>query len=235
MNVVEVVLETQGKVGFASREVGRTVDSAEYVLNTALHYALGFASGRYVDTEHRPTYVEDTDSIVDELYITPAEPLESPNYWTTIYNARGDRYTTINYSAADDPNQDINIPRFGRERAFSHGNEFRCYVIPKDGNAGTIVSELPPYARLGKKRGKVKLHVRTIEARKEEGKFTLNHPIGAYDYNGKPLGSVISKNMRPTPLLLQAEYEDEFLEIPRGMDEPPAKLPLDLEFLSTKR
>lgn len=235
MNVVEVVLETQGKVGFASREVGRTVDSAKYLLNTALHYAFGVASGRYVDTEHRPTYVEDTEGIVDELYITPAEPLESPNYWTTIYNARGDQYTTINYSAADDPDQDINIPRFGRERAFSHGNEFRCYVIPKTMSANKVASDLPAYVRLGKKRGKAKLYVRTVEARREIGQFTLNHPISTYDYDGIPLGSVISKNMRPTPLLLEAEYEDEYLDIPRGDGEPPAKLPLNLEFLTTKR
>jgi len=234
MNVVEVVLETQGKVGFASREVGRTVDSAEYILNTALHYALGFAQGRYVDTLHRPKYVEDTADVADDVYITPAEPVESPSYWTTIYNARGNRYATINYAAANDPDQDINIPRFGRERAFSHGNEFRCYVIPKDADASEVVSDLPAYVRLGKKRGKAKLHVRTINGRRKNGEFTLNHPIGAYDYEGKPLGSVISKNMRPTPLLLQAEYEDEHLEIPRD-EEKPAKLPVALTFLAKKR
>lgn len=235
MNVVEVVLETQGKVGFASREVGRTVDSAEYVLNTALHYAFGFAKGRYVDTKHHPTYVEDTKDIVDDLYVTPADPIESPNYWTTIYNARDGSYTTVNYAAANDPDQDVNIPRFGRERAFSHGNEFRCYVIPRESDAEEIVSSLPAYIRLGKKRGKAKLHVQTVEARQETGRFTLNHPIGAYDYDGSPLGSVISKNMRPTPLLLQAEYEGKSLSIPRGDDEPVAKLPSGLQFLKTQR
>ena len=235
MNVVEVVLETQGKVGFASREVGRTVDSGEYLLNTALHYAFGFSSGRYVDIKHRPTYIEDTEDIADELYITPAEPLASPNYWTTIYNARGDRYTTVNYAAADDPDQDINIPRFGRERAFSHGNEFRCYIVPKETTAAAILSHLPAYIRLGKKRGKAKLHVRTVEAKRKEGQFTLNHPISVYDYTGDPLGSVISKNMRPTPLLLQADYVDDYLEISRPDNEPPARLPVDVTFLATKR
>ena len=235
MNVVEVVLETQGKVGFASREVGRTVDSGDYILNTALHYAFGFATGRYVDTEHRPTYVADTDDIVDDFYITPAEPLATPNYWTTIYNARGDRYTTVNYAAADDPDQDINIPRFGRERAFSHGNEFRCYIIPKETASADIASYLPSYIRLGKKRGKAKLHVRTVNAKKNKGEFTLNHPIGVYDYGRNPLGSVISKNMRPTPLLLQARYDDEYIEVPRSSEDSPARLPTDLTFLNNKR
>jgi len=235
MDVVEIVLETQGKVGFASREVGRTADTAEYLLNTALHYALGFAAGRYVDTIHRPTYQEDTAEVVEDVYITPAEPLDQPDYWTTIYNARGDRYATVNYAAADDPDQKINLPRFGRERAFTQGNEFRCYAIPRAESARELLSELPAYARLGKKRGKAKIHTRLVTARRETGRFTANHPFSVYDYDGTPLGSVISKNMRPTPLILQAEYEDEHLTIPRGENEPPARLPTDLQFLRTKR
>jgi len=235
MEVVEIVLETQGKVGFASREVGRMADTAEYLLNTALHYAFGFAAGRYVDTQHRPTYQEDTADIIDEVYFTPAAPLDQPEYWTTIYNARGDRYTTVNYAAADDPDQKINLPRFGRERAFAQGNEFRCYAIPRERSAREIRAEIPAYARLGKKRGKAKVHTRLVTARRETGRFTANHPFSAYDYDETPLGSVISKNMRPTPLILQAEYEAEHLAIPRDGDEPPAKIPADLQFLRTKR
>jgi CRISPR-associated protein Csc1 len=235
MKIIEVVLETQGKIGFASREVGRTADTADYLLNTALHYAFGFAVGRYVDTIHQPTYVEDTAEIADELYITPAAPLEQPEYWTTIYNARGDKYTTVNYPAAEDPDQDINIPRFGRERAFSHGNEFRCYILPYEMTAHDVCADLPSYIRLGKKRGKAKLRSRIVEARREQGQFSLNHPIGVYDYEETPLGSVISKNMRPTPLILQANYDDEHFAISRGKNEPPVKLPANLRFLETKR
>lgn len=235
MQVVEVVLETQGKVGFASREVGRTVDTAEYLLNTALHYAFGFAKGRYVDREHRPTYIEDTAGIVDKFYITPAEPIDSVSYWSSIYNARGDSYTTVNYAAADDPDQDINLPRFGRERAFSHGNEFRCYILPSKRSARSIADDLPAYVRLGKKRGKAKLHTRLVDARREAGTFTLNHPIGAYDHSGKPLGNLITKNMRPTPIIVQAEYDETYVAIPRDDEEEPAKLPTALRFLAEKR
>lgn len=235
MHVVEIILETQGKVRFASREIGRTVDTAEYLLNTALHYAFGFASGRYVDTKHQPTYVEDTEAVVDQLYITPAAPRESPSYWTTTYNARGDDYTAVNYAAADDPDQDINIPRFGRERAFSHGNEFTCYILPREQSANEILDALPAYVRLGKKRGKAKVHARTVEARRQTGQFTLNHPISTYDYTELPLGSLVSKKMRPTPLVLQAEYEDEHLVIPRESDDAPITIPADLQFLKTKR
>lgn len=235
MNVVEVVLETKGNVVFASREVGRTVDTAEYLLNTALYYALGFASGRYHDSTLRPTYVEDTEDVADVVYVTPAAPVEQPDYWTTIYNARGDRYATVNYTATEDPEQHLNLPRFGRQRSFTQGNQFRCYLIPREGAAAELVERLPTYVRLGKKRGKAKLSARTVSARRESGQFTANHPFSVYDYDGTPLGSVISKNMRPTPLILQAEYEDDHLAIPRGSGSPPVKLPANLRFLETKR
>lgn len=235
MELIEVVIETEGRVGFAAREVGRTIDTGEYILNTALHYAFGLASGRYVDTEHRPTYIKDTADVADQLYVAPAEPLESPDYVTTIYNARDDRYATVNYAATEDPDQDKNLPRFGRERAFSHGNQFRTYLVPYERDVDLVLANLPDYVRLGKKRGKAKLHTRRVEARCETGRFVSNHPIGAYDYDGTPLGSVISRNMRPTPLILQAEYDDEHLVVPRENDESPAKLPADLRFLDAKR
>lgn len=235
MEVVEAVLETQGRVGFAAREVGRTIDSGEYLLNTALHYALGFATGRYVDTKHRPTYLEDTETAIEQLYITPAEPLESPNYITTIYNARGDRYATINYDATEDPDQDKNLPRFGRERAFRQGNQFRTYLLPRDLTARDIEESIPGYVRLGKKRGKAKVHTQIVEAQHRSGQFTANHPIGVYDYDGTPIGSVVSKQMRPTPLILQAAYEDAHLVIPREDRDSPAKIPTELEFLGRKR
>lgn len=235
MDVVEVGIETHGNVLFASREVGRTVDTAEYLLNTALYYALGFASGRYIDTIHRPTYIEDTDDVADVVYVSPAAPLEQPDYWTTIYNARGDRYATVNYSATEDPEQHLNLPRFGRQRSFTQGNQFRCYLIPRSGTANELLERVPTYVRLGKKRGKAKLSARIITARRESGRFISNHPFSVYDYDETPLGSVISKKMRPTPLILQAEYDDEHLVIPRENDESPVKLPADLCFLETKR
>ena len=233
MDVVEVILETQGNVAFASREVGRTADTAEYLLNTALYYAFGFSSGRYIDTKHQPTYLEDTQEVVDDVYITPAAPLDQPNYWTTIYNARGDRYATVNYAAAEDPEQHLNLPRFGRQRTLSHGNQFRCYLIPHKASPTTLVNELPTYVRLGKKRGKAKLSSRIVSAQRDVGRFTSTHPFSTYDYDGAPLGSVISKHMRPTPLILQAEYEGAYLTIPT--DEGQVKLPAELEFLKSKR
>jgi CRISPR-associated protein Csc1 len=237
MQVVEATIETKGGVWFASREVGRLADTAKYILNTALHYALGFAGGRYVDTTREPTYVEDTADIAEEVYVSPAAPLDGAEYWTTIYNARGDRYTTVNYAATDDPQQDLNIPRFGRRRSFSQANRFRCYLIPQDGvDADDVRHRLPRYVRLGKKRGKAEVRAETRVARRLSGEFTTSHPFGACDYDAVPVGSVISENMRPTPLILQADYEGEYLEIRTESKQESARvLPADLQFLKTKR
>lgn len=234
MKVIEARITTQGRVGFAAREVGRLVDTNEYILNTALYYALGFASGRYVDTEFRPTYIDDTSSVADELYITPAVPVETPNYSTALYNARDDNYVTINYAAEDDPQQSLNLPKFGRERRFSHGNEFRFYVLPRAMEPRKISDQISGYARLGKKRGKVRLDTRTLNAHQHDGEFLTNHPIGVHDYESTPLGNVVSKKMRPMPIILQAKYNDRYLSIPRE-NGPNVKLPEDLIFLKTKR
>ncbi|MFB6283637.1 MAG: type I-D CRISPR-associated protein Cas5/Csc1 [Halobacteria archaeon] len=236
MNVLEVRLTTQGRVGFASREVGRLVDTSEYILNTALYYAFGFASGRYVDTKFRPTYIEDTADVAEQLYITPAAPIEQPDYSTAFYNARDDEYAIVNYSAQDDPTgqQDLNLPKFGSERRFTNGNEFRLYVIPKSSKAQDVAKMMPGYARLGKKRGKVRVDTRIVEAYKSSGEFVANHPFGVNDYDNTPLSNVISKKMRPTPIILQAKYEDSYLAIPRE-NQPSAKLPTDLTFLGKKR
>lgn len=235
MDVIEVLIETQGRVGFASREVGRTVDTENYILNTALYYALGFASGRYVDTLFHPTYVEDTEDVAEQVYVTPAAPVNPPEYWTTIYNARGDRYASINYSAQADPDQDKNLPRFGRERAFADGNLFRAFAVPKEMTTNEVLEALPTYIRLGKKRGKARIETIRRTARRESGRYTLNHPIGAYDVTTSPLGNVISKNMRPTSLIVQGDYEGAHIAIPQREKEPPVKLPAQPTFLARKR
>lgn len=234
MDVIEARITTLGRVGFASREIGRLADTDEYILNTALHYALGLASGRYADTEFRPTYLEDTADVADEVYITPAAPISRPNYSTAIYNARDDTYASVNYSAEDDPQQKLNLPRFGRDRKFSQENEFRFYLIPKSVDVEEIIYRLPRYARLGKKRGKIRIDYIRRDTRHKSGEFTSNHPFGIHDYEGVPLGNTVSKRMRPTPLILQATYDANHLVISTENGRP-TKLPEDLHFLKTKR
>ncbi len=240
MDVLEGRIRTRGEVTFTSREVGRLADTEPYVLNTALYYALGLASGRYVDTSYEPTYVEDTADLADDVYVSPAAPVPgtNPNYVTTTYNATRDEYVEINYSAEDDPYEKQNLPSFGRRRSLAQGTHLRFFVVPRARSANSLVDELPQYVRLGKKRGKARVDFTIREATQESGSFRLNHPIGAYDHDEAPLGNVVTKSMKPTPLILQGDYEGEHLRIDRGdPDNEPdvVELPRGLTFLKEKR
>lgn len=241
--VLEAELRTRGEVWFASREVGRLADTESFVLNTALYYALGLASGRYVDTTFEPTYLADTADVADRVYVSPAIPIDEAgetNFVTTTYNTSDDDYASVNYSAQDDPDAKKNLPSLGRRRVLGHGNAMRFYLVPRDDDAETIQTRLPKYARLGKKRGKVRIDTRLRQAEHRSGQYRLGHPVGAYDTDQIPVGNLVTKRMRPTPLVVQADFEGEYLTVgPEDetdeSDEEPVRLPADVSFLRQKR
>jgi len=240
MDVLEATIRTRGEITFTSREVGRLADTEPYVLNTALYYALGLAKGQYVDRSFEPTYVEDTDPIAEEVYVSPAAPVPgtNPKYVTTTYNATRDEYAVVNYAAEDDPYESRNLPSYGRRRSLVRGTELRFFVIPWNRDAAVVADDLPQYARIGKKRGKARIDLTVREATRQSGSFRVNHPIGAYDHVEIPTGNVVTKSMQPTPLVLQGDYEGEYLRIDRSSaDTEPkkVKLPADLAFLAKKR
>ncbi|MCD4782839.1 MAG: type I-D CRISPR-associated protein Cas5/Csc1 [Candidatus Eremiobacteraeota bacterium] len=216
---------------YASRELGHLVDTGDYLLNSALYYALGFSKGSYVNIGNKPDYLVETSEISDKIYITPAVPIDTLTHMTTTYNARPDQYAVINYKAKDDPNARYNIPRYGRERAINQQNRFRFYILPyqTDTDAERLASELPTYIRLGKKRSKSRVDYVVVDSVVSSGTFTANHPFGVYDYDGIPIGNLISRKMRPTPLILQGTYEGDYMKIGETI------LPYKLEFLKKLR
>jgi len=251
---IEATIHTQGEVWFASREVGRLADTESYLLNTALYYAFGFAAGRYVDAQFEPTYIDDTKTAAEEVYVSPAAPVgqvgdavERTNYITSTYNTSDDNYATLNLSAQDDPDAKRNLPSYGRRRALGHDNFFRLYLIPREADAETLSDRLPQYVRLGKKRGKARIDSRIVPAEVQSGAFQLGHPISAYDSDQAPTGNLITKRMRPTPLLIQGDYSGEYIAIRvDDHEEEDTKsdgtgdseyvcFPSDVTFLRTKR
>jgi|APHM01.1.fsa_nt_gi CRISPR-associated protein Csc1 len=243
-SALAVTLRTQGEIWFASREVGRLADTEPYLLNTALYYAFGLASGRYVDRLFEPTYIDDTADIADNVYITPATPTEGvTNRITSTYNTSTDDYATINYSAQNDPNEGRNLPSYGRRRVLGHGNELRCYVLGRGLGTGELRAELPGYVRLGKKRGKARVKTKPLAVDDGTGMYELGHSIGAYDSDQTPVGDLITKQMRPTPLVAQGTYDGSHVVLsdPKPNSEAEdttgnsVKLPADLKFLRRKR
>jgi CRISPR-associated protein Csc1 len=237
MRAIEGTLRTRGEVTFTSREVGRLADTEPYLLNTALYYALELASGRYVDTNYEPTYLEDTAEVADELYVSPAAPVPgtSPTYVTTTYSPSRDEYVEVNYSAQDDPYEKQNLPSYGRRRSLTHGTELRFFLLARGGDPPT--DRLPTYIRLGKKRGKARVEFDDRPVSEQSGEYRLNHPISAYDSDQAPVGNVVTKSMRPAPLVLQGDYDGTYLSIDRAdVETPPdrVRLPADLRFLKSK-
>lgn len=246
---VECTIETMDRTLYASREVGDLVDAGDFILNTALYYAFGFASGRYANRGNRPSYIEDTSGIYRRLYITPARPEPAEEYTRRVWglsraavhigghsvswwNARPHRYAVKNWGAQDDPNRGKNIPKFGRERVLDQQNLFTAYILLYDGDAGSV--EIPRYIRLGKKRSKARVTTRIVECEIGEGEFLANHPFGIYDYEGVPIGDLVSVRMRPVPLIIQARYRGRYVRIPDA-DRGDVVLPYRLEFLKNRR
>jgi len=230
-HVIECTLTVLGRLLYASRELGHLVDTGDYILNSALYYALGFSRGNYVNIGNKPDYLIETDGIYDKLYITPAAPLGALTHTTTTYNARPDQYAVINYKAKDDPNAKYNIPRYGRERPINPQNRFRFYILPyqTDTDVERLAFKLPTYVRLGKKRSKSRIEYTVVDSVVSSGVFTANHPFGVYDYEGIPIGNLISRKMRPTPLILQGMYDGNYVKIGETI------LPYKLEFLKRLR
>jgi len=144
----------------------------------------------------------------------------------------------VNYAAEDDPYESQNLPSYGRRRSLARGTDLRFFVVPRERDAAAVADDLPQYARIGKKRGKARIDLTVREATRRSGPFQLNHPIGAYDHDATPVGNVVTKSMQPTPVILQADYEGDYLRIGRrdaDTDPETVELPSGLTFLATKR
>ena len=257
---VECSIETLDRTLYASREVGDLVDTGDYILSTALYHAFGFVSGKYINFGNKPSYIEETSEIYKKFYITPAKPESVGEYVSKIlgvqvmkgkakplpylgghsvsqWNARPHQYAVKNWKAADLPKDQKgkNLPKFGRERVLDQQNLLTAYILPYEGDAASLAARIPRYVRLGKKRSKARIRAIVVEGMLDEGEFFTNHPFGIYDYDGVPLGDLISIKMRPVPLIVQGRYSGKFVRIPCAGKRDDIVLPYKLEFLKAKR
>jgi CRISPR-associated protein Csc1 len=257
---VECSIETLDRTLYASREVGDLVDTGDFILSTALHYAFGFVSGKYINFGNKPSYLEETSEIYKKFYITPAKPELVGEYVSKIlgaqaskgkaiplpylgghsvsqWNARPHQYAVKNWKAAELPKEQKgkNLPKFGRELVLDQQNLLTAYILPYEDDAASLASRIPRYVRLGKKRSKARVMTKVVEGTIEEGEFLSNHPFGIYDYEGVPLGDLVSVRMRPVPLIVQGRYKGKFIRIPHAGKREDIVFPYKLEFLKAKR
>jgi CRISPR-associated protein Csc1 len=113
---------------------------------------------------------------------------------------------------------------------------FRFYVFPYGRDATEVVSQLPSYIRLGKKRGKGHVSYRIVDGARRSGEFTLGHPLSVYDHETTPTGGVVMKQMQPTPVWFEAEFDTEYYAIESPFrNQSRVCYPADAKFLATKR
>ncbi|WGI17877.1 type I-D CRISPR-associated protein Cas5/Csc1 [Methanonatronarchaeum sp. AMET-Sl] len=231
MKAYRLEIETEGFIRFASREVGRLVDTGDFISNTSLYYALGLVNSPYIDTLKKPTYIKDTNDIHRKIYVAPAVPINDLKHTNLLTTVSGNNYITLNLPASDSRNviNKKNYPKLGSERVLTPQNRFETFLIVREPDYSF---DLPRYFRLGKKRGKAKVHLEEIDVIEKTGVFNLNHPIGVYDTDMVPSANLITKKIRPVPLMLQARYEGKYLEL---NTDKVKKIPGDIGFLKQKR
>jgi CRISPR-associated protein Csc1 len=220
------------KVFFASREIDELFQTEPVLGNYALTYALGLAVSPYrlSEREDRPYYREDLSALnVQEIYVTPATPLDSPSLEVERFNGMVDSYwyKMANNAVATDLDVRFgarapvtNFPQKGRLRMLSRGNRFFCHVFSRDDFTP------PRYIRLGKFMGKVRVEVAEVwtepgtrQVRDERIACFLNPldlssdtEIGYYDFF----------NLPPIPLIRNAQlsgwmYDLGAYRLPLGM------------------
>jgi CRISPR-associated protein Csc1 len=229
LKAYRVEIETEGIIRGAAREIGRLVETGSYISNTSLYYALGISKSQYAETRGEPDYINQTADD-KSIYIAPARPINETKYTNLLTTVSGNKYAEQNLSAQDPDNEvaDMNFPKKGTEKVVTSENKFETFILSEE------ELDLPRYFRLGKKRGKCSLTVEEVEVEEREGEFTTSHPIGAYDTELNPQGNLLTRKIRPAPLILQALYEGPYYELKYG-DGEKATLPGDLEFLKQKR
>jgi CRISPR-associated protein Csc1 len=230
LQVYEGVLELMGELFFATLESGNRYITKPLILNTALYYALGYASGSYVNgaadrksKRQQPTYIEDTAACVDQIYVSVARPITPLRFTTENSNARGDDYIQQNQLE-----KQINSPtgKIGTRKQIQPGGKFRFFVLTFDG----AIPDLPSYVRVGKKRTKALIKWKSLLAKSHSGSFMMNHPVLVDDLARMPMGDIRFSRMIPFDVIEQGRFEGSYYSF-TCTDGDKVSLPADLRFL----
>jgi CRISPR-associated protein Csc1 len=230
----EGVLEMMSELFFASLEPGNNYTTKPLILNTALYYALGYCSGRYVNvsskkgsSKQNPTYVEDTASFYENLYVSPARPINSIRFASEISNARSDEYIQFNTYE-----KQMNSPtgKYGVRKQILPGGKFSFFLLSFDGSE----PDMPAYIRLGKKRSKAAITWSEHPVRVKKGSFILNHPVLIDDLTQIPSRDISFKRMQPFDVIERGGFDGDYIQIQKG-DKEDVLLPASIRFLQRIR
>jgi CRISPR-associated protein Csc1 len=200
MHVYQLYLQLEEPLYYASRELGRSYQTIEYIHNYALTYALGLAVSEYHDHIQVPRYKEHLEPLNDTgVYITPAKPHRS------AFESHTFKFADTRYHAHMEQSS-VNIPTFGRAREVSTGSSFTAYAISDSPRT------FPRWIRLGKWMSKTEVRARALFATTGEGPYVVKHVLNPLDLQDKPtLYDLI--NMPPVSLIDNARLHGKHLHI----------------------
>lgn len=204
---IELKLTPMDSFYYASREAGETFMTKEYVMNTALYYALGLLPSRFRTAEQRPKYLTHRDNSYwgNRVYLTPATALSRPEFQTRRFAVKTDTYRSVSERRSS------NFKETGHMKTIDPGLGFRSFALCESETArDELLESISPYCRLGKKMASARVQTEPFSVEQETGEFELGHPIGVLDLptsDYELLGSVSYQKMVPVNLLLSASIE----------------------------
>ena len=228
-------LELMSELFFASVEPGDNFTTEPIILNTALYYALGYAKGNYINfpakrsrgsVKQNPTYVIDTESLFETIYVTPAKVINKPEFTTELNNSRSDDYVQSNSLSNADSDANTPTGRYSARKQIQPGARFLFYVLTFDGSK----PDMPSYVRLGKKRCKALIEWEEVATSISEGEYKTTHPVLIDDLESIPLGDISFKRMQPFDVLQRGRLSGKYIKL--GTNDV---LPINARFLRRLR
>lgn len=199
---------------YATRELGRSYQSGEYLHNYALTYALGLVNSDYHDSIQVPRYREHFEELnLKGIYVTPAQPIQ------VGFVAHTFKFANTRYHVEMEKSS-VNVPSFGNVRELSQGSTFVAYLL----NRGNAYVRTPRWIRLGKWLSKAEVVWEQLEAQESKQDYISQHVLNPLDlpYPAKMFDVV---NMPPVSLIENAHLSGEHLRL-----SDLTLLPLGLEY-----
>jgi CRISPR-associated protein Csc1 len=181
MRIWNCLLEVHDPVFFASREAGRAYETAGYLHNLALTYALGLAVSPYRELLQVPRYRANLDG--KPFYVSPASPV-AVEFCFHTFKLGEEAYRAI---SSNEQKRALgilprNAPGYGRAREITAGSTFRFFVLADQPVA------IPRWIRLGKWMSKARVYAEEeSEPRSGEGEYVSASALNPLDLEADPI------------------------------------------------
>lgn len=201
---IELKLTPMDSFYYASREAGETFMTKEYIMNTALYYALGLFPSRFRTAEQRPRYLSDRDHSYwgHRVYLSPAVALDQPDFQTRRFAVKTDTYRSVSEQRSS------NFKETGHMKTIDPGLGFRSFALcDSEADRDELLDTIPEYCRLGKKMASTAVQTEPFSAEVTSGQFELGHPVSILDLpkdTYEILGGISYQKMVPVNLLMEA-------------------------------